>query len=407
MGYRVSPLLLAALAIAVVAVGGFYYKQNMKNPSSDAAISPTATATATSSIGPTSSPDAATVKPVTDPGVTWLAAPEKLADLGLLKFNKSASSEDAGGEAQPIGYYKVGDDNGQSIIIADTQVENISPGLYQNLFYFLKTKNGKYERLTAYEPINFDNTKYQGFEQTGVAQGTNDKVYKSLIKQETLTVKGATLKAVNDAPWFPTLEEALPKINIYDSKRDLESVKKVSLKPYSDTAYGKLYSARMLTNSGYDVEVFLLRRFDQTTKVYDIRPDFIKDDNIPAITWKDGTKNTDSYRLDYIGGCGFPFGVGVIDTIKKTDLVEAGKTNTGEIIYDFANSNQPALKKFYDLYDEFGRSEKGVKQLNSIDEYRTQHGVIVYIDKLNRNVILINTSYGPNAECGGPYYRIF
>lgn len=400
---RVRPMWLwvigGVLLLAVISAGAYYLGKS-NNPTVIPTISPTDTATTKPTSTPTSTtkPTTSAVTPVTDEGVTWLSEPQKLGDLGLVK----AVKDDL--ELKGTTYYKIGTDNGKDIVILiTTHDQGNTMGLAEGTLHFLDSGAGKYQYLTTvstYPEIregDSPNVKiHKGFNFTDKVSGNNSKVYNSVTPQEKITINGVELKSARTKGyhhWFPTLEQAAPTVTFTNPK----------IKEYGMTPYGKIYTVSSVASEGnYTVQFFLLRHFNHMAATFDLRPAFMKDDNVPAVTWNDGMVNKDTYRLDFMGGCGFPYGVGILENAKSTDFKIAGKTSTNETVYDFTDKNNATVQKFYKAYSEYKQGEA-----ISLDEYMKRHGVFAYKDGLGRYVLFVSTVYGIDAECGGPYYGVF
>lgn len=355
----------------------------------------TATATVTATAAPTPTP-VATVAPVTDAGVTWLAAPEKVADLGLVKAVDIKNY--SFGEVESTLYYKVGSDNGKDIVVMVGRYKEYGPGLAEGELQFVADGKGKYQFLSAHSGVkdSYANANtYYGFALTDKVSGTSDKVYASVAPQATLAVKGITVKAARSkgyGHWFATLEAAAPTVTSTNPK----------IKEYATTPYGQVYTVTTTpADTGYSVQFFLLKHFNGMSAAFDLNPAFMKDDGVAMITWNDGVANKDTYKYGFVGGCGFPYGVAIVDNVKSTDLVAAGKTNANETVYDFVDQNHKTVQVYYNAYAKANQSAI------SLTEYMKHHGVFVYKDALGRNVVFISTTYGYDAECGGPFYGVF
>lgn len=390
------------LLAAVGAAGSAYYQQvaNKKEaaspsptPSSTATassneITPSPTATATSSTPGASLDKAVSASLVTEAGVSWIAPPEALPDLGLLSAPKDF------GDMVPdsLHYFKVGSDSGKDIVMAEYQY--YGPGYDFILYHFLKESGDSYRLLTKHSQERASDNTYAGLSLTAKVTGTSAKAYQALTYQESLTVNGAKLSAKGNYPNLFSIEQ---NPDTYTSPS--------TLRRYADTAYGILYVLSLgKQEQGYGIEAFVLRRPNGTSIQYQLYPSFFKDDTVPTITWSNGDTNTDTYRLDGIASCGSPFGVTVINDANMADLAPAGTASTGETIYGFTNPNNAIVQAFYQPFVGTSTFDDAP---HSVEDYLKAHSLFVYKDKLNRLALFSGGKYALAAECGKPVVYLY
>lgn len=314
---------------------------------------------------------------VSDPGVTWLAEPVKLDDLGLIKKTQDNYISD-------VTYYQVANlDNGGSIILASANMD--MPGSPE-FAYFKKDADGNYAYI-----LN------QSFEQDSTAASkdlNNAKidyttVYQSLSAPAFLDANGNTLKS--------TLSKTSRKLF-----SDLKSPTEIA-----DTPYGKIYQ----TVSGAKSDeltgtVLNLRLADGSTVQYSPKFNFMPSTEIPIITWNDGTKNAKRYTPESYSGCGSSsanYNIIINTDNIKTRLTQIGKTNNNEVIYGFTSSNDPVVKAAYENYSA-GRSANDTL---SLEDFAAQKPIFVYKDGFNDYVVFTGRDFAGAYGCGKPVIYLY
>ncbi len=169
----------------------------------------------------------------------------------------------------------------------------------------------------------------------------------------------------------------------------------------------KFTDDRNQTNEKFYIRSFDLKSPSGFNNDYTVSYDFMSDNQVPAISWADGTQNSDGYRADF-GGCG----LGGAYVSPQRDIANAikvtGKTSTGAIVYEFKTVNDPIVKFYYaemggKYYDQNTQQEKSI----SIDEWYKRHGVITIKNGYGDYVLMSNTFYGGAAECGKPVVYLY
>jgi hypothetical protein len=384
---------IGALVVGFIIVVAFLSTQPWKGASSTP--TPSASATVTPSPTPSPAPTISAVTPVTDEGVTWLSSPEKLGDLKLVKDN---TADDYSPEEQPT-YYKVGTDNDRDIVIANVPFPGM--GTYYSRALFVKNANGKYDILYEHSSDMITEGRNEWVLTNEVSYSKTKKVYESISYQRKLTVNGVELTAQSESTsWFPD------EVKTYQQPDSSAKLTK-----YASSTYGDVYlwaSTREL--GGYTVQSYMLRRPNSETITYQLRPAFMNDDDVPQVTWVDGSTNKDTYRTDGGLSCGSPTGISVINAASVKNLKESGKTSKNEAVYDFTTTGDPVVKTMYDIYALDYSDASGKKYRSdviSIAEYVKRHGVFAYKDALNRYILFTSTVYGAQAECGKPVVYLY
>ncbi len=315
------------------------------------------------------------VNTIKDAGVTWLNTPRPLGDLKLVTGQHA--------------YYQIGSDNGKDIIV--TFIPCDGPCFSDDHLLFLEIGEN-YSYLLQHS--SFDPSDQGGSYElaAGVVQD-KDKFYKSLNAPAVLTAGVDKFRIGSSVSFF----------------------NRENLTFFAQTEYGPLYRLVVtLKEQGirnehiYDIQSNVLRLPGGLAQEYLPTYDFVADDSIPRITWSDGSRNTDSYRFDGVGGCG-SFGAVAIAAegiVKDTDLEIAGTTDTGHTVYEFRNPYHLIPSYYYGITNGNYYENSQVKSI-TIEEFKKLHGLFIYKDSAGGNIIFSNLKYGPQAECAKPVIYLY
>ncbi len=174
---------------------------------------------------------------------------------------------------------------------------------------------------------------------------------------------------------------------------------------FADTAVGKLYKDAATVE--YPQYGFYAVAPDGTARHYAIvAPFYDADLHIPAITWKDGTKNTKEYWMTKMGGCGSQNYANVIKNVTLADLQEAGMSSKGDYIYVLKNSNHPILKAIYEAYAPTYEGRDTSNDVSYADFIKSRP-MFFWFDPFGRLIGFQGTQYLPAAECGKPVIYLY
>lgn len=319
-------------------------------------------------------------------GPTW-NDPQKIADPGVFTNLKNYFGGSYDSSLAPE-FFKVGSDSGKDIILASVQC-NGPCGPMPVLF--LNDKPGHYLLLSLHSPDVFDDKgKYDGPDLSSKATMDTTTSYADILYQQSITLdKVAVMNTDKSDKPFSTYQDD----------------KNAPMQHYATTKFGEMLQRTLGKGDGFEVQEFILHRPDAAAVSYQLKPSFVADDNVPHVTWTNGTTNTDAYREDGIGSCGSANGLAVL-LAGSQDLQAAGRTNTGETVYEFSNPNNATLQYFYKQYsvDQDGKLVSGAV---SLAQYRSNHGVFAYKDALGRYIVFSSMKYGAQAECGKPVIYLY
>ncbi len=160
---------------------------------------------------------------------------------------------------------------------------------------------------------------------------------------------------------------------------------------------------------------FYLKRPDGIMEAYRLKFDIFDifdRQGVLQATWNDGSKNTTSYE-EYPGGCGmteYVYDKTNSVSIKK-DLVIIGKTEQGDLLYGYRESNS-ALKKYFDetYLPSLGRqssADLGMDRNQLWKEFLQKRPIVLWQDSFGRLLAFYNTDTIPLAECGKPVVYLY
>ncbi len=341
--------------------------------------------------------------PVPNATVQWKDA-VKLKDLGLVFV--AASEPIEGADNAKIQYYELGSRAGNKVIVAQAPAIDIGG---PTTFMFEQTNKGYVLMLRMSSQEIYRGVDSPGYFAISPKVISSDikTFYAGLMGPEKLNWNGIALE-------LPTVFPA-SLFNLIVAEK--ETIEGFSFQKVATIAQGDLYiflqeSSGVATNT--DSEKFFVRRYvlklpSGYFSNYITSYDFFTDNQIPQITWADGTKNGDMYSKDAtLGGCGNIGAYIVAQRDITNDLKVAGKTSTGVTVYDFKDINNKTLSYFYELQGgKIYNTEKGEMETISKEEWYKHHPVIALKNGLGEYMLMTNSNYGIMAECGKPVVYLY
>lgn len=332
---------------------------------------------------------------IVDPGVVWLPKPRKLVeDLKLFRVLVYEDEDLPPGVQKPksvlaegVTYYKTGMENGNDIILATIPPEGPSE---EYLVYLLRTAGGTYEYITqnsdAYDP---ENKEFYGAQPIETVKINYDKVYRSILKQETLSYKGIELKNFG---------------GFFGLGTPVQTRAEVARLPY-----GTLYSeVRPGEVDELLVESYVLVKPNGLEETYQHIPEgILGDDGVAGVTWKAGKRNVDTFQLINTTGCGAGAFLAVVSPAVTRQLVEAGRAGNGDPVYEFSNADNPVSRYLYDTTNGTYYSSDGEARSITFKEFSQKHPLLIVKDALGRYIAYNNSAYGPAVECGKPVVYLY
>lgn len=187
-----------------------------------------------------------------------------------------------------------------------------------------------------------------------------------------------------------------------------------SPKLVDDTEFGSVYvtyEPNTIDSTGdkfgMQTRYFYLRLKDDTVKTYAGDFSFFADDQIPRITWNDGSSNTDQFTAAPQYKCGGSRN----DIIKEgskfmNNLKAVGKTTNGLEVFQFTDSTNLLFKELYNQYSSMGYRPTGTPVLSEA-EFLAKHTHILWKDSFNDWHVFVNQNYSAAVECGKPVIYLY
>lgn len=318
----------------------------------------------------------------------------KSPNLGLWKYQTNDPNAESA-----IDYYKIGNIiGGEAYDGGEIYIVNLScegPCFYPLFYYFIKTKTGFVFLARNSDPLSYAPPGWNN-------NFTIDTQYElSDLKKYSEKISG------HDYLGKHSLKQDTYAKYYFDEVKDL---KKIGTDPdFGDIYTNSVYYGEDLT--GRELTRFInglyFKAPDSTIRAYSIVPDFMKE-STPIVTWNDGTLNTKDYIFNDIGGCGATNYASIIDEsrIKPSDIIPAGKTLNGEVIYDLKDKNHPLLKNIYDTeYNE--PYYEGKPNKKPYAEFIKDHPIFFWRDPFGRLIKFQNKDFIIQAECGKPVIYLY
>jgi len=149
----------------------------------------------------------------------------------------------------------------------------------------------------------------------------------------------------------------------------------------------------------YNLDLDLWEESDEADDIQGSLRSFVT--GVPAITWNDGTKNTDSYFAGTEGGCGTVSGLHVVEIGEAVDLVEAGLTADGEKVYEPSSYEGEYYQNGFNMW------KNQWDEARTFEQFVSAHPYFYFQDSFSRWVEFRNTSVTPMAECGKPVIYLY
>jgi hypothetical protein len=312
-------------------------------------------------------------------GETWLVAPKKVDKLGFFTADNEEYSA----------YYEVGARNGSTIYVVEASAD-----LASTYLMFEKATNGSVSWVAKpSKTITYDNNMLDSykdhlatgvfydeiigydslsFPRNGIVVGTEQKLFlKSLdlgrlITEESNDSKEVTLKRVGES-------------NIIKSERT-----------YDDTK---------LTNISFFLDTPAHTRITLSYEPFSA--------SVNDIMWNRGdTKGSGSFK-PIAKGCSLSSAsVTRSDSLTESDFISAGKTKTGELVYELVDNNYKLLTKTYDEYKDFYAYDV-TQTILSKDNFVNGHALIFVKDKDNTWLVYVNDTLAPVGGCAKPVVYLY
>ena len=345
--------------------------------------------------------------------VQWNGDPKQLSDLKIVlgyqdDYNGTSSFTYNGGDTY---YYEMGLHENNNIILTIAPATN--PG-GPSLFFFEKTPDGKYifmSKMSSYGVYGGSIGYFgQGYLLSPtISSADTTTYYHGIVGPTNLIWNGLALEQ-------PYLYPSDLFANYLNQQKTIDAI---TIKKVDSLSEGDLYLAQQAyypsgTNQPDKSQQFYVKRYILKLKsglftTYNNRYAFFSDNSVPDITWLDGSKNQDTYRMETsLGGCGNP-GAYVVSATDVSGAVKIyGTTSDGQSIYEFKDSTNPTQKFFYDLIEgKIYDYNTGNFASIPYQEWASHHPVAFYKNAIGEYAIFTNNNYGVAAECGKPVIYLY
>lgn len=395
------------IVVLVVILGWFIYKNYLSSsvytPPVTSSPSPTSSVIPTTIPGPSQTP-----APTPNVTVTWRGQGVPMADLGLITYRDDLNTPMPGETPQPISYYDMGTNGSNKIILAKAPaVDPSGPSIFffeqtSNIYSFLaamSTQNTyRFMAAMSTQGIYTADTK-QGYSLSSRVTATDTTTfYSDVIGPNRLSYHGLFLYQ----PYIPLSSDLFSNY-----VADEQTQSGVTVRKLDTIDSGDMY-IQQIVHDQLAIRKYILKLKSGLYAEYNLYYSFISDNQVPAITWTSGTKNTDSYHTDAaLGGCGNPGATVVPLQDISTRIQQTGTTSDGQAIYEFNSQNDPLVKYFYSLSGKTYNKTTGQYEPFSLQEFWNHHAVILYKNGLGDYVIFTSDTYGVQAECGKPVIYLY
>ena len=309
--------------------------------------------------------------------VEW-TAPILVPNLDIMK---NANDSENKVETYKIGTFVTGNYKGGEIFSV-TVISEIYIGDEQSHFVKL---NGKITLLSKNSDRSYDGDPldYNKF----LVDDTT--ILSDLIFPDKLTYKGNTFSFEGDNLHEPLFSQ---KYNSSNTKL-----------AFVDPKFGNVYTDNHERRNIADQNGYYLIAPDGTLRTYSSDINFYDTNHrIPQVTWNDNTVNTTEYADTDRGGCGSKNYASVTYGLSAVDLTAAGRTVTGDTVYELSNPNNLIIKNIYnDDYNPYDSPKL------PYDQFIQSHPVFFWYDSFGRLIKFQKTEFIPQAECGKPVIYLY
>lgn len=226
--------------------------------------------------------------------------------------------------------------------------------------------------------------------------------------------------SLDDSKFFIDTETVLADFNFPETLNGPEDRQTLALDTYVNVFFDDTGLKKAFTSDWGDVyttddsgtaegifasDGFFIEVADGTTEAYALEYDFFSDNDVPDVTWDDGTKNSTTYTYSDVSGCGATNFAAVVhdDSVSLDDLEQVGTSSEGDMIYGFKDDNHALLKDFYENNYYVSSDEEKV----AYEEFVQTYPLVYWIDVFDRLVKAQSNEYVPPVECAKPVIYLY
>lgn len=318
-------------------------------------------------------------------GEKWHSLPKEIPLQGYLTTNDNKE------DGESVKYYEVGT-RGNNIIIMST--ENYV-GL--SAYLFEKTPDGVVTAITHPSATATYTAEYDTYYKFADSVKVDIKTH-----YDSLSLPGK-FDLGNGEYAAPQIYPTIGHIFLEDAYTNDTNTVVTTIKKFGDNALQKsvrTYADTKLAAIGYNLVTPL---HTSIRLIYDpITLDF------KNTKWDNGVVPAEKFG-GIVRGCGAGISVSRADAVTDADFVKAGTTSTGQVLYNFKDSNntlvQKALQETHDFYNYDGG--KDPKSSISLGDFIKNHGIFAY-KSLNQGwLIYTSDAYAPIGGCAKPVVYLY
>jgi hypothetical protein len=411
MDKKIIAIIAAIVVVFVVVVGGmFWWMKKIEKTVKNSAALETRQTTAADMTGNQSQADQVAAVPSkknnNDGVVEWYASPKLVPTPQIYATNNDFSAK-----AWEVGKIVSGKNSGNTIILMALYPEG--PGGITVARFMKKTNSQSLGLLDRY------------------SNGVDLSVGAGDINTEVLDEYPAYGVTVNSLEYpgvlYSPKGEKMIKANDFSVDNVDEKFENIFFrtdllkKAFTDPVYGDFFTTdrekinETNVHSIYAENGFYVKAPDGTFKVYSLAIDFMGENNVPNVVWNNGVSNASKYSYQGKTSCGAGTYADVADKdVTMTDLSPAGKTSTGETVYEFKDKNTQYLKDFYQEDVDYIKNSpeivEGKKFTKGMtyDQFIASHTVFFWKDTFGRMVKFLNDDFLVDpGGCGKPVIYLY
>lgn len=342
-------------------------------------------------------------------GETWLETPKAMSPQGWLAVEQLSyfqpvgvgsqyyeSAEDQLAKATPT-YKEIGTRNGNSIILVDSPTEGMA-GMY---YLFEKRQDGTVAAIV--------NPQTDGYAYENILSSLKESVSsKVTVFDETTHYDSLNIpsKIALENGEYALRPDYLSIIDSYGVASGTGVKKTLVAKLGGSSLYRTefQYVDTGLTNIGYYMQLPIGTKVSLRYEPNQPSLEGYSFNDGASMQYKNGDgKMVYDELLAIARGCGGnSAAVTRSDTLKASDIVQVGKTNTGRAIYELKDTSAALYKKAYDEYAHLYGADA-----ISFSKYLSDHGMVVIKDAKGELLVYVRSQYAPSGGCAKPVVYLY
>lgn len=139
---------------------------------------------------------------------------------------------------------------------------------------------------------------------------------------------------------------------------------------------------------------------------YQLRDELNPKDGNQPITWNDGTANTDSFS-SHGPGCGSAYGFMVLKNANPGDMIKAGTSKNGTVIYQLPTTDTFFSKVYTEDYLASADFLDAKYKSLSKDQFQSHHGLVIAKNGLGQYQVYLNSMLIQGGGCAKPVVYLY